>query len=135
MPASKLQVQQQQDPHPVGSAERTRNRPVYTPRVDILETEQAIVLKADMPGVNEKTVNITLENGVLTIDGSVEWAEPKDYELVYSEFDVGDFRRVFTLSEAIDQSRIEARVSNGVLSLTLPKAEEAKPRQITVKAG
>ena len=130
-----MQEVQKREAHHVDGAERTRPRKVFTPPVDIVETAAAILVRADMPGVNERTVNITLEQGVLTIDGTVEWQEPATHDLVYSEFDVGDFHRAFSLSEAIDQSRIEAKVSDGVLSLTLPKAEQAKARQIAVKAG
>ena len=132
---SGTQALQKQEAHPVDGTERTRPRKVFTPPVDIVETAGAILVKAEMPGVNENTVSVTLEKGVLTIDGTVDWQEPANYDLVYSEFDVGDFHRAFSLSEAIDQSSIEAKVSNGVLSLTLPKAERAKARQIAVKAG
>ncbi len=133
--ASNTKALQKHESHQGGGAERTHARKVFTPRVDILESAHDILVTADMPGVNEKSVHVTLENGVLTIDGTVNWEEPKDYDLVYSEFDVGDYHRAFSLPEAIDQRNIAASVSNGVLHLRLPKAEEAKPRQIVVKAG
>ncbi|MBI3993651.1 MAG: Hsp20/alpha crystallin family protein [Candidatus Lambdaproteobacteria bacterium] len=79
---------QKREAYHVDGAERTRPRKVFTPPVDIVETAGAILVRADMPGVNEKTVNVTLEKGVLTIDGTVDWQEPANHDLVYSEFDV-----------------------------------------------
>jgi HSP20 family molecular chaperone IbpA len=130
-----MEQTKKQEAPPMEGVERTRNRKVYIPRVDIIESKEAIVLTAEMPGVDEKHVTVSLEQGVLTIDGQVELAEPASHELLYSEYEVGDYHRVFSLSESIDQDRIEATVRNGVLQLTLPKAEAAKPKQISIKAG
>jgi HSP20 family molecular chaperone IbpA len=88
-----------------------------------------------MPGVNEKGVDVTLENDVLSIRGHVEIEEHPDFKLVYREYGVGDFRRVFTLSDEVDRERIQATVKDGVLHLVLPKAETAKPRKIEVRAA
>jgi HSP20 family molecular chaperone IbpA len=112
-----------------------RNRRVYTPKVDIVETDDAIDVIADMPGVDESSVEITLEKGVLTIYGKVDWKEPESHDPVYREYGIGDFQRSFTLSDAIDQERIEARVKNGVLRVKLPKGAGARVRQIAVKGG
>ena len=94
-----------------------------------------MVVVADMPGVEESSVDITLEKNVLTINGYVEPEDPENYALTYAEYKVGDYRRRFTLSNQIDQENIKATVKNGVLRLWLPKADVAKARKITVKAG
>jgi HSP20 family molecular chaperone IbpA len=114
--------------------ERTRAKRLYTPAVDITECEDDLVLIADMPGVDEKSVDITLEKDILTIYGRVEPEIPENHRLVSSEYGIGDYERSFTLSNEIDRERIEASVKNGVLRLTLPKAEKAKTRKIPVKA-
>lgn len=115
--------------------ERTRNRKVYVPKVDIYEAKGAIVLMADMPGVNEKSVDITLEKNVLTITGTVEPEVYKDHSITYSEYDMGDYQRAFTISDEVNREKIEASVKNGVLRVTLPKAEPAKVKKITIKTG
>ncbi len=114
--------------------ERTRPRKVYTPAVDILERKDDIVVTADMPGVDEKTVDITLEKNVLTIYGMVEPQFPEAQRLALSEYGVGDYQRAFTLSEEVDRDRINASVKNGVLRLVLPKAAVARARKIEVQA-
>ncbi len=127
------ELQKQTASNPV-EMERTRNRKVYVPRVDIYETKESIVLLADMPGVDESSVDIMLEKNVLTINGTVEPVAFSGYNLVYAEFDTGDYQRAFTLPEEIDQNRIEATVKNGVLRLVLQKAEKSKARKIAIKA-
>ncbi|MCG6536292.1 MAG: Hsp20/alpha crystallin family protein [Syntrophales bacterium LBB04] len=115
--------------------ERTRTRKVYVPKVDIYETKDAIVLLADMPGVDEKTVDVTLEKNALTVKGAVEPFTLKDHSIAYAEYDTGDYERAFTISDAVDRNRIEAAVSNGVLRVTLFKAEPVKARKIAIKAA
>jgi HSP20 family molecular chaperone IbpA len=115
--------------------ERTRTRKVYVPKVDIYETKDAIVLIANMPGVDEKAIDITLEKDVLTITGSVEPLNFKGYSLAYAEYDTGDYQRAFTISNEVDRDRIEAKVRNGVLRLILHKAEQVKSRKIAIKAA
>ncbi len=115
-------------------AERTRSRRLYRPDVDIIEKDAEIVLIADMPGVDEKSVDITLEKNVLTIHGCVEPEVPEKLKLAESEYGVGDYERAFTLSDEIDREKIQATVKNGVLRLILPKAEAAMARKIEVKA-
>ncbi len=114
-------------------AERTRDRLAFVPRVDIYETEENIVVVADMPGVDEKSVDITLEKNVLTINGYVELVQPENYSLAYAEYRVGDYERSFTLSNEIDQDNIEATLKDGVLTLTLPKVGPTT-KKIAVKA-
>lgn len=116
-------------------AERTRDRLAFVPRADIYETDEAITVVADMPGVDETTLDITLENNVLSINGYVELVPPEGYSLTYAEYRVGDYQRAFTLSDQIDRNGIEAIIKDGVLRLYLPKITEAKKRKIAVKVG
>jgi HSP20 family molecular chaperone IbpA len=127
-----LQVQEKEVVE--GSAERTRDRPTFVPRVDIYESDGEIVLVADMPGVDEKLVDITLESNVLTISGDVEPVRPDGYELAYAEYRVGDYQRSFSLSNEVDQEHIEATLKDGVLRLCLPKAGPTT-KKIAVKTG
>jgi HSP20 family molecular chaperone IbpA len=116
-------------------AEQTRPGLVFTPEVDIFETEREITLLADMPGVAAEDVTIDLRDGVLSVSGEVKPWEGPDEKDVLVEFETGKYYRQFNLSEVIDQNRIEARLEDGVLRLTLAKAEKAVPRQIPVTAG
>lgn len=127
-----LQVREK---HEVNStAEQTRPGPVFTPSVDIFENEKSIVLLADMPGVSPKDLNIDLREDTLTLTGEVETVERREEEDVISEYITGKFYRQFSLSEVIDQERIDAKLKDGVLRLTLPKVEKATPRKITVQS-
>ena len=114
--------------------ERTRSKKLYTPPVDITEEKDSLFLIADMPGVDEHSVDITLEKNVLTIYGRVEPDVPDNHRLVSAEYGIGDYQRTFTLSDEIDREKIQASVKNGVLRLTLPKAEAAKTRKMPVNA-
>jgi HSP20 family protein len=115
-------------------AERTREQPVFVPRADIYEKNDAIVLVADMPGVSPEAVDITLEQNTLTIRGYVEPVEPEGYTLAYAEYRVGDYERSFTLSSQIDRDKIEATIKDGVLHLHLFKVSPSTTK-ITVKGG
>ncbi|MGA8240654.1 MAG: Hsp20/alpha crystallin family protein [Desulfobacterales bacterium] len=115
-------------------AEQTRSGLVFTPNVDIYETEKEIILMADMPGLKAKDLTIDLADNTLTLSGDIEPFESPDEEDLIIEYEVGKFYRQFTLSEVIDQSKIDANLSDGVLRLALPKVEKAKPRRIEVKA-
>lgn len=132
-----LQVQdtQKQEVTSMSDAERTRSRKAYVPRADIYETNDEIFVVADMPGVDENSLDITLEKNVLTINGYAESEAPENYSLAYAEYEVGDYQRSFTLSNQIDLDKIEATVNHGVLRLRLPKAGPAKARKIVVKAA
>jgi len=117
-------------------AEVVERRPpgkVFKPRADIFETSDAIVVVADMPGVDESTVDITLEKNILTIDGRVEPDSPEGFVRRHREYEVGDYHRAFTLSDEVAREGIEARVKSGVLRLTLPKAGPARARRIPVQ--
>lgn len=113
--------------------ERMRNRRVYVPKVDIIETGEAMVMFADMPGVDEKSVEVILEKNVLTITGAVEPQAFPGCSIAYAEYDVGDYERAFTVFDEIDRERIEAVVKNGVLKIALHKAPQAKVKKITVR--
>ncbi len=128
-----LEAQKEEAPVLEG-AERTRERRAYVPRSDIYETEDAIFVLADMPGVDEDSVEITLAKNVLTITAYAESSDLGDYEPVYAEYESGDYTRRFSLSDQIDQAKIEASLRDGVLKLMLPKAEPARARTIKVKA-
>jgi len=115
--------------------ERTRDRQCFIPKTDIYENEDEIIILADMPGVNEGSLDITLEKNILTIQAFVDESYPEGFERVYSEYVSGDYQRSFKLSDEVDQEKIEAVVSNGELRLRLPKAEPAKAKKIKVKAA
>ncbi|MGD1974671.1 MAG: Hsp20/alpha crystallin family protein [Desulfobacterales bacterium] len=116
-------------------AETTRPGSVFTPAVDIFETDKEITLLADMPGVKANDLNIDLRDDTLTLTGAVASFEGSQEEDILIEYEVGTYSRQFSLSEVIDQGKIDAQLTDGVLRLNLPKVEKATPRQITVKAG
>jgi HSP20 family protein len=113
--------------------EQTHPGPIYTPAVDIFENEERISLLADMPGMKAQDLKIDLRENVLTLSGLVALPEGKGETGVLAEYSSGTYFRQFTLSELIDQSKIDAQLTDGVLRLELPKLEKAKPRQITVR--
>lgn len=113
-------------------AEETRDGQFYTPRVDILETDKELLIYADMPGAMPHDIDLRYEQGELTLRGKVEPGEARG-NLVFGEYDVGDFYRVFQVHETIDPTRIEAEFKNGVLVVHLPKQEAAKPKQVPIK--
>jgi HSP20 family molecular chaperone IbpA len=115
--------------------ERAQQTPVFVPRVDIRESAAEVVLVADLPGVDETTVSIDLEGSELTLRGRAVLKAPEGFALTYQEYQSGDYERVFTLGDTIDRARIQAVVKDGVLRLTMPKAKEAQPRRIAVRAG
>ncbi len=114
--------------------ERARAVKIFHPDVDIMERKDDIMVIADMPGVDESSVDVTLENNVLNIYGKVDWNAPDNLKLAHGEYGMGDYQRMFTLTGEVDRGRIEATVSNGVLRIILPKAEAIKTRKIAVKA-
>lgn len=115
--------------------EQTRPGRYFLPEVDIYESDDGLRLWADMPGVGEKDVEITLKDGMLTIEGMVSTDMYRALSPVYTEYNVGNYRRQFVVNQDVDAGRIEARIRNGVLEVSLPKAEAARPRRIEVKAG
>jgi HSP20 family protein len=115
-------------------AEQTRPGLVFTPAVDIFETDKEITVLADMPGVKAGDLNIDLRENVLTLDGQVRAPEEKDEVDIMREYGTGKYYRQFTLSQVIDQPKIDALLKDGVLRLKLPKVEAATPRKIAVKS-
>ena len=129
--AKEVQKKEAESPE---KGELTRERKIYSPAVDIIERRDEIMLIADMPGVDDKAVDITLEKNVLTIYGKVEAGIPEKHTLYFSEYGVGDYQRVFTLTDEVDREKIRATVKNGVLTILLPKADVVKTRKISVRA-
>ena len=104
----------------------------YIPYADIYETDTALTVVMEMPGVEKKDISITLENDVLRVEGRIDFSKYEGMEPVYTEYNVGHYTRSFSLSSKIDQQAIRAQMEDGVLTLTLPKAKEAQPRRITI---
>lgn len=115
--------------------ERTRECQCFIPRADIYETEEDILIIVDIPGTDEKSIDITLEKNVLTLNAYVDLNLMEGYTPTLSEYEIGDYQRSFRLSNIIDRDKIEASVKDGILRLKLPKAGEAKSRKIAVNAG
>ena len=119
----------------VQGQEKTRAGRFFTPEVDIEELSDSLKLRADMPGVKQSDVEVTLNNGILTIVGTVSTEPYQKLAPLYTEYNVGNYFRQFELNEDIDDKQIGALMKNGVLELTLPKGERAQPRRIEIKAG
>ena len=117
------------------TGEQTKPGPIFTPAVDIFETEKELTLLADIPGVKAKALNIDLRENTLTLSGEVDTPESDDEVDLIREFRTGTYLREFSLSEVIDQEKIEAELTDGVLRLTLPKVQAATPRKITVRTS
>jgi HSP20 family molecular chaperone IbpA len=121
------------DTNDTNGVEPASTRPSVLPRADIFETAEGFTLLADMPGVDEKSIEVTVKQNVLTIRGENRAAEPEGFRKVYSEFEQADFVRSFQLSGDADASKIKAAVKNGVLRVAVPKAAPAH-RKIPVEA-
>jgi HSP20 family molecular chaperone IbpA len=115
----------------VAKEEKTIPGRYYVPYADITETDDALAVVLEMPGVEKKDLNIALENDVLRVDGQIDFAKYKDMEPVYI-YNVGHYAGSFALSNKVDQEKIAANLEDGVLTLTLPKAKHAQPRKITI---
>ncbi len=116
-------------------AERTRCGACYRPRVDIVERQDELLLRADMPGVKGDAIDIQFEDGELTVHGRVEPRQDESVAYLLHEYGVGDFYRTFRVSEQIDASKIHAEYNSGVLTVHLPKVEAVKPRKIEVRTA
>jgi len=132
MADKELQAQEKRDIQ--SPAESTTGGPVFIPHADIYEDSEALYVVVDMPGVDKSAISINLENDTLSIYGKA--ARPEfESKLTYAEYRIGDYSRSFMLTESIDQAKIDASMKNGVLSLKLPKAEQAKPKKIEIKTA
>ena len=118
-----------------GGVQQQAQQPFMIPPVDVFENEHGITLLADMPGVSRDNLGVRVDGDNLTIEATAASASPENMELIYGEARYAAYRRQFTLSRELDTSRIEAQLKDGVLQLTIPKAEEAKPRRIQVNVA
>ena len=126
---NKLQEQTAQAPVEL---ERS-NRKVYLPKVDIYETKDAVILIADMPGVDDKSIDVLLEKNVLSLSGKTNPLVFQGYTIAHGEYESGDYHREFTISDEIDKNNIGASMKNGLFRLTLPKAQKVKAKKIAIK--
>jgi HSP20 family protein len=129
--SQELAVQQKKELAP--KEEKTVPARYYVPNTDIYETDEALTLVMEIPGVEKKDLTVQLESDVLRVEGQIDFSKYEGLEPVYSEYNVGPFARAFTLSRQIDQDKISADLESGVLTLTLKKAKEAQPRRIAIK--
>jgi HSP20 family protein len=129
--AQELQVQKKREVDK--KEETTIPARVFLPNTDIYETPNELKVVLEMPGIEKKNVEINLEDDVLHVEGRLDLSKYSGLQPLYTEYNVGHYARSFQLLSKIDQSMIAAEMKNGVLSLTLPKVEEAKPRTIQVK--
>ena len=126
-----LQVQQKREVEQ--PEETTVPARFYQPSTDIFEDEGSLTVVMEMPGVQKENVEIKIEKNVLDVEGKIDFSNYKELEPVYTEYNVGNYTRSFTLSSAIDRDRISAKVDDGVLSVELPKVKEATSRRIEVR--
>ena len=120
---------------PSSSASPSSAQAYVVPPVDVFEDEASITLLADLPGVPRDQLQVRVDGETLHLEATARTAGPENLQLVYGEAQIPTYRRQFTLSRELDASRIEAQLRDGVLRLTIPKAEEAKPRRIHVQVG
>ena len=107
----------------------------YTPLVDIIENGDSFIFQADLPGVSADGLDVSYENGTLTIAAKTNMRQPQGHQYVWREYGIGNFYRQFTLNTPIDADGIRAELKNGVLELHVPKAEHAKPRKIEIQSA
>ena len=131
--SKELKVREKQEV--ASPAEQTSPGLVFTPAVDIFETDKEITLLADMPGVKSDDMTIDLRDNTLTLSADIAPVDNSKETIILAEYEFGKYYRQFTLGEVINQERIDAKLNDGVLRLTLPKIEKATPKKITVKAG
>jgi HSP20 family protein len=131
--SKELKVREKQEV--ASPAEQTSPGLVFTPAVDIFETDKEITLLADMPGVKANDLTIDLRDNVLTLSADIAPVENAHEEDILVEYETGKYYRQFTLGELINQEKIDAKLNDGVLRLRLPKVEKATPKKIVVKAG
>jgi HSP20 family protein len=125
-----LQVQQKREVE--SKQEATIPARVFLPQTDIFETDQALTVVLEMPGVEKDKVDVRVENDVLKIEGWIDFSRYEGLQPLYTEYNIGNYARSFQLSSKIDQDRISAELRDGVMTLVLPKSEKAKPRKIAV---
>ena len=131
--ASKQELQVQQKRELEKKEETTVPVRIFLPTADIYETQDALSVTLEMPGVEKSNVEVSVEDGVLKVEGRLDFSKYQGLQPLYTEYNVGNYSRSFRLSSKIDQSSISAELKDGVLSLVLPKVQEAKPRTIRLK--
>jgi HSP20 family protein len=131
--ASKQELQVQQKRELEKKEEPTIPARVFLPNADIYETQNSLNVVLEMPGVDKNAVNIRVENGILQVEGRIDFSKYEGLMPLYTEYNIGNFGRTFRLSDVIDQNKISAEMTDGVLSVVLPKVEKAKPRTIQIK--
>jgi HSP20 family protein len=130
--ADKQELQVQEKREVEKGQEATTPTRAFMPIADIFETEDALTVVLEMPGVDRENIDVSVENGVLTVEGRINFGKYEGLQPVYSEYNVGPYRRSFRISSQIDQDKVTAELRDGVITLVLPKAERAKPRRIAI---
>jgi HSP20 family protein len=125
-----LEVQEKKEV--VSKDEKTVPTRHYIPTTDIFETDDALMVVMELPGVEKQAVDVNVENDVLRIDARIDFTKYEDLDPLYTEYNIGHFARSFSLSNKIDRQQISAQLEDGVLTLTLKKATEAQPRRIAI---
>jgi HSP20 family molecular chaperone IbpA len=130
--AEKKEMEVREKKELMAKEEKTVPGRYFVPYADIYETDEALAVVMEMPGVEKSNLDVGLDNNVLRVDGRIDFSTYKDMEPVYTEYNVGHYARSFTLSDTIDQEKITADLEDGVLTLTLPKGKLAQPRRIAI---
>jgi HSP20 family protein len=130
MAAQELQVQRKREVEK--KEESTIPARVFVPATDIFETDQALTVVMEIPGIDKDNVEVAVENDVLTLNGRLDFSKYEGLQPLYTEYNIGNYSRSFELSSKIEQDGIKAELKDGVMTLILPKAEKAKPRRIAV---
>lgn len=131
--ATKKGTSVQKQETPKSEIERTSSTPTFVPYTDIIENEDGLTIIMDLPGAENKNIDVNLEDNVLTVTAKIEPQVFEGNRLLYAEYKYGDFERSFKLNEDFNAEKIEAFLKEGVLTLVLPKAEAKKPRKIKIK--
>jgi len=113
-------------------SEKTVPGRFYVPCADIYETDEALIVALEMPGVNREAVDVAMENSTLRVEGKISFSNYEGLEPIYTEYNIGHYARSFVMSDTVDRERIAAKLEDGVLTLTLPKTASARARRIAV---
>jgi HSP20 family protein len=130
--ASRQELQVQQKREVEKKQETTIPARLFLPTADIFETDRALTVVLEMPGVSKDNVEVNVDDGILKIEGKIDFSKYEDLRPVYTEYNIGHYSRSFQLSSAIDQEKISAEMRDGVLAVVLPKSERAQPRKVAV---
>jgi HSP20 family protein len=130
--ASGRELQLQQKREVEKKQETTVPARLFLPTSDIFETERSLTVVLEMPGVKKENIDVNVDDGILKIDGKIDFSKYEGLRPVYTEYNIGHYTRSFRLSSAIDQTKISAEMKDGVLTVVLPKSERAQPRRIDV---